>query len=141
MITFNHHYDSDISREEYELIRSDLENAKKHTKPLHYDLYDIFCAILYVIKGGIQWRLLPSDFPKWQNVYYHFRGWSEKDENGVSALDKVLNKLVTQIRNEDSRRDKTSFGIIDAQSVQNASPAEEKGYDAGKKLLGSSVTL
>ncbi len=97
-----------------------------------YDLYDIFCAILYVNKGGVQWRLLPSDFPKWQNVYYHFCGWSEKDENGVSTLDKVLKKLVTQIRNEDGRRDKTSFGIIDAQSVKNASPAEEKGYDAEK---------
>ncbi len=136
MVQFEHHYDSDISREEYELIRKDLENAKKHTKPLNYDLYDIFCAILYVNKGGIPWRLLPSNFPKWQNVYYHFRLWSEKDEKGVSTLDKVLNKLVTEIRNEDGRRDKTSFGIIDAQSVQNASPAEEKGYDAGKKLPG-----
>ncbi len=136
MITFEHHYDSDISREEFELIRQDLENTKKHTKPLSYDTYDIFCAILYINKGGIQWRLLPSDFPKWQNVYYHFRIWSEKDDNGVSTLDKVLNKLVTEIRNEDGRRDKTSFGIIDAQSVQNASPAEEKGYDAGKKLPG-----
>jgi len=40
------------------------------------------------------------------------------------------------IRNEDIRKDKTSFGIIDAQSVQNADTAEEKGYDAGKKVSG-----
>lgn len=40
------------------------------------------------------------------------------------------------LRNEDLRRDKTSFGIIDAQSVQNADTAEEKGYDAGKKVSG-----
>ena len=37
------------------------------------------------------------------------------------------------IRNEDVRTDKTSFGIIDAQSIQNADTAKEKGYDAGKK--------
>lgn len=40
------------------------------------------------------------------------------------------------IRNEDIRKDKTSFGIIDAQSVQNADTAKEKGYDAGKKVSG-----
>jgi transposase len=39
-------------------------------------------------------------------------------------------------RNEDLRKDKTTFGIIDAQSVPNADTAEEKGYDAGKKISG-----
>ncbi|GHU56414.1 hypothetical protein AGMMS49975_19680 [Clostridia bacterium] len=40
--------------------------------------------------------------------------------------------MVTRIRNEDLRKDKTRCGIIDAQSVQNADTASEKGYDAGK---------
>jgi transposase len=40
------------------------------------------------------------------------------------------------IRNEDLRKDKTTLGIIDAQSVQNADTAGEKGYDAGKKVSG-----
>lgn len=34
------------------------------------------------------------------------------------------------------RRDKTTFGIIDAQSVPNSDTAGEKGYDAGKKVSG-----
>jgi hypothetical protein len=34
------------------------------------------------------------------------------------------------------RPDKTACGIIDAQSVQNADTAGEKGYDAGKKVSG-----
>ena len=37
---------------------------------------------------------------------------------------------------QDIRHESTSFCIIDAQSVQNASSAEEKGYDAGKKVSG-----
>ena len=136
-----HKYPSDISREEYEQIREELEGARKKTLPMTYDLYDIFWAVLYVVQGGIQWRMLPSDYPKWQTVYYYFRIWAEKDEMGRSILDKALQKLVKQIRNEDLRRDKTTFGIVDAQSVQNADTAEEKGYDAGKKYPGSSVTL
>ena len=136
-----HKYPSDISREKYEQIREELERARRKTRPRTYDLYDVFCAVLYVVQGGIQWRMLPRDYPKWQTVYYYFRIWSEKDERGVSILDKALQKLVKQIRNEDLRRDKTTFGIVDAQSVQNADTAEEKGYDAGKKHPGSSVTL
>ena len=37
---------------------------------------------------------------------------------------------------QDIRRESTSFCIVDAQSVQNASSAKEKGYDAGKKVSG-----
>ena len=39
-------------------------------------------------------------------------------------------------RNIDLRKDKTTLGIIDAQSVQNADTAENRGYDAGKKVSG-----
>ena len=90
-----HKYPSDISREEFEIVREDLETAKKRTKPHQTDLYDIFCAILYVIKGGIQWRMLPSDFPKWQLCYYYFRIWSWKGENNSkeSVLEKALKKI------------------------------------------------
>jgi transposase len=40
------------------------------------------------------------------------------------------------LRNQELRKDKTSHGIIDSQSVQNADCASEKGYDAGKKVSG-----
>lgn len=44
--------------------------------------------------------------------------------------------MVTIHRNGELRKDQTTLGIIDAQSVQNADTAEEKGYDAGKKTSG-----
>ncbi len=34
------------------------------------------------------------------------------------------------------RKEKTSMGIVDAQSVKNTDTAREKGYDAGKKVSG-----
>ena len=88
-----HDYPSNITREQFEIIREDLENAKQRTKPRRYDLYDIFCGILYVLKGGIPWRMLPADFPKWQLVYYYFTVWSKPDEEGISLLDKLLKKI------------------------------------------------
>ena len=48
-----HNYPSDVTREQFEIIRPDLEAAKKKTKPRKYDLYDIFCAVLYVLRGVV----------------------------------------------------------------------------------------
>ena len=100
------------------------------------DLYDVFCAVMYIVKGGIQWRMLPSDFPDWRLVYYYFTVWSKKNENGVSILDTVLKKLVRMIRNDALKKDSPILGILDSKSIKNADTAQEKGYDAGKKVSG-----
>jgi hypothetical protein len=43
-------YTSDISREQFENIRIELEGARKATRPRTVDLYDVFCAVLYVFE-------------------------------------------------------------------------------------------
>jgi transposase len=43
---------------------------------------------------------------------------------------------VTEERMAHGRQGETSFCIVDAQSVKNTDTAEEKGYDAGKKVSG-----
>lgn len=87
-------YPSDISREQFDQIRSILESSRKRTSPRVVDLYDILCGILYVLKGGVQWRMLPKDYPKWQLCYYYFRVWSEKKEEGEpSVIEQVLKKI------------------------------------------------
>ena len=126
-------YPSDISREQFEEIREDLEGVKKKTHPRSYDLYDIFCAILYLLKEGCTWRAIPHDFPKWQNVRYHYDIWSNPDEDGISVLDRVLRKLVEAEREKNGRSAQTTMLIVDSKSIQNADTAEKKGYDAGKK--------
>ena len=48
MRTFTHNYPSDITREQFDIIRTELENARKQTKPRDIDLYSIFCGVLYI---------------------------------------------------------------------------------------------
>jgi len=134
-------YPSDISREEFEMIREDLASVKKIRRPRKYDLYDIFCAVLYLVKEGCTWRAIPHDFPKWENVRYHYDIWTKIDENGETLLDKMLRKLVEAERKSQGRDEKTTMVIIDSKSIRNADTAEERGYDAGKKLPGSNFTL
>jgi transposase len=86
-------YSSDINREQFEKIRIELESARKMTRPRTVDLYDVFCAVLYVLNNGCKWRNLPHDFPKWENVYRYFVIWNEPKENGISLLDELLKKV------------------------------------------------
>jgi len=129
-------YPSDITREQFSVIEADLAAAKKQTKPREYELYDIFCALQYLLKEGCRWRSLPHDFPKWENVYYHFRIWKAPGEDGETLLDKVSRKLVEAERVKNDRDEQTTMIIVDSRSVKNSFTAEEKGYDAGKKLPG-----
>jgi transposase len=85
-------YPSDISREQFERIRVLLESARKKTRPRQVDLYEVFCAVLYLLKSGCQWRMLPSDFPKWRTVHHYFSLWSHQPENGESLLEQALKK-------------------------------------------------
>ena len=65
-------YPSDITREQFETIRPFLESARKKTRPRKHDVYDLFCAVLYIVKSGCQWSMLPSDFPNYKTVHYYY---------------------------------------------------------------------
>ena len=44
--------------------------------------------------------------------------------------------MVGAARRSNGRKEQTSFCIVDSQSVKNTDSAEQKGYDAGKKVSG-----
>ena len=98
-------YPSHIKQEQFDSIKEDLESARKRTKPRKLDLYDVFCGVLYVLKSGCQWRMLPKDFPKWRSVHEYFRIWSEQREDKPSILEQVLKKLVGWIHIKDGRKE------------------------------------
>jgi len=84
-------YPSDTSRAQFDLICPLLERARKRTKPRTVDLYEVWCAVLYVLRTGCQWRALPRDYPKWSTVYAYFSKWNAPREGG-SLLEQALKK-------------------------------------------------
>jgi len=126
-------YDSDISREQFSQISKDLEGIRKTTRPRKVDLYDVYCAILYLLKNACTWRNIPHDFPNWRIVRYYYEIWSAKNEKDESMIDYIQDKLVAIERYESGRNPLPSMLIADSKTVENADCAEEKGYDGGKK--------
>ena len=126
-------YPSDVTREQFALISEDLENTKKKTRPRKIDLYEVFCAVLYLLKNASTWRALPHDFPDYRHVNYYYKIWTKPDETGRSALDYVQAKLTDLYRCETRENPVPTMLIIDSKTIQNADTAKEKGYDGGKK--------
>ena len=86
------HYCSDISHQQFDFVRPLQKSARKTTKTWTVDLYEVFCGVLYLLKSGCQWRMLPSEFPKWRTVHAYFAKWSEPGPDGFSVLERALKK-------------------------------------------------
>ena len=124
-------YPSDLNEEEWELIHSHFEPPTKRGSASKHPKKQIVNAILYVLKGGITWRLMPNDFPPWKTVYDHFSRWNKR-----GVWEATLDRLTQLRRRKVGKVAKPSYAIIDAQSVKTQYASQDRGIDGGKKVKG-----
>ena len=98
-------------------------------RPLQHDLRVLTNAILYVLRTGCQWRMLPQDFPPWSTVYHHFRKW--RDSGTWEAVTQTLRQ---QVRSARSGRPTPARRSSIFRSVQNHGKRGPRGYDGGKRV-------
>ena len=128
----NQRYPTDLTDSQWHLIKEWLPPPAKTGRP-RLDLREVLNAVCYVLKGGIQWRLMPKDLPKWQSVYGHFRRWRTD-----GTWRRVHDALRAQARRTAGRHKHPTAGCLDSQSVKTTAEAapETRGSDANKRVKG-----
>ncbi|MFL5660637.1 MAG: IS5 family transposase [Ktedonobacteraceae bacterium] len=125
-------YPSDLTDEQWALLEPLVPALSPEAAYQVHERREIVNAILYVLRSGCPWRMLPHEFPAWGTVYYYFRRWQRE-----GTWDQVLRALRMQVRRKQGRDEEPSAAIIDSQSIKtSAVRGREKGYDMGKKIWG-----
>ena len=124
-------YRTDLSDEQWAILQPLLPPASQRGRPRELELRAVINAILYVVVGGIQWRLLPHDYPAWPSVYYYFRTWRD-----TGKWQRLHDTLRAEARKKVGRFKQPTAGCMDSQSVKSTPVVKRRGYDAGKKING-----
>ena len=114
-------YPTDLTDPEWQILEALAPPVKSGGRPADHLRREIINAILYVLRTGCQWRMLPHDLPRWKTVYTYFRNWRLD-----GTWKRIHDTLRQQLRQAEGRHPQASAAILDSQSVKTT----EKGGHA-----------
>jgi putative transposase len=125
-------YPSDLTDAEWEILESFIPEVSEEATVETISRREIVNGILYILRSGCPWRLMPHDLPAWGTVYYYFRTWRI-----AGIWDKAMHALRKRMRQKQGRDEEPSAAVIDSQSIKtSAVRGPEKGFDMGKQIWG-----
>jgi transposase len=137
MSTTRKSYPSDVSDAEWEFVLPYLTLMRSDAPQRTHDLREVFNAIRYVVRTGIQWRMMPNDLPDWTVAYQQARRWFH-----AGVFEAMAHDLRMIVRLVDEREAQPTATILDGRTLQSTPESGGRaGYDGAKKKNGSKVHI
>lgn len=121
-------YPSDLTDKQWAEIESLIPAAEPGGRDREVNRREVLNGILYLVRGGVSWRMLPHDLPPWGTVHYYYRRF-RLDGTWI----KIHDILRGRARKKAGRKINPSAAIMDSQSVKTT----KKGGLAAATMLAS----
>ena len=128
-------YPSDLTDAQWEELEPLLPPAKPGGRRRSVNMREVINGILYVLRGGIPWRMIFHDLPPWGTVWWYFREW--RNDGTWERIEEALRPKVRQMEGRDPT---PSAAIIDSQSVKTTEKGDLVATMQARRSMGVSAT-
>jgi transposase len=128
-------YPTDVSDEEWEFVAPYLTLMSGDAPQRRHDLREVFNGLRFIVRGGLQWRLMPHDLPPWWVVYQQTRRWM-----AAGVFEAMVHDLRVLLRLGAGRAPEPTAAIFDSRTLQSTPESGARaGYDGAKRKKGSKI--
>jgi transposase len=130
-------YPSDVSDEEWAFVAPYLTLMREDAPQREHSLREVFNGLRYIVRTGMQWRMMPNDLPPWYTVYQQTQRWLK-----AGVFEDMVRDLRMLIREINDRMQQPRAAILDSRTLQSSPESGGRaGYDGHKRRKGSKVHL
>ena len=130
-------YLSDVSDDEWAFVAPYLTLMTEDAPQREHSLREVFNGLRYVVRTGMQWRMMANDLPPWHTVYQQTQRWVK-----AGVFEDMVRDLRMLMREIEGRAPQPRAAILDSRTLQSSPESGGRaGYDGHKRRKGSKVHL
>ena len=102
-----------------------------------HSLREVFNALRYIVRTGMQWRMMPNDLPPWYTVHQQMQRWLK-----AGVFEDIVHDLRILLREIEGRAPQPRAAILDSCTLQSTPERGTRaGYDGHRRRKESKVHL